>query len=654
MAMQKPSWQRELGNFKGIKSLFLLERNVNDLYPFWDGDAALNDAERPLFVTLQELLHAAFAEDGRAGRYQVVFFDPLRRFNNPFHDARIEGLLAEAGRVAAEQQAEAERVNSFGHPRQGSVGDQASELVRDARIIRALLTSSVESGEGRREAQAPGGRQPVAVVVDMASRLVNMPTSLDADETEFFTNLFVAANDALRVALDDGVQSSRNALVLVVGSRADLPSWFVASNPNMRDIAIPNPDRAARELYVRAMMPGAARPMLASDGEKSEAERFIDMTDGMTLRELDELRRMAARGADPSGGLCSLVDVYKYGLRENKWASLLDKLEQNPAEVIRRRVKGQDHAVDAVVSVLKRSVLGLSGATHSGGGKPKGVLFLSGPTGTGKTEIVKAVTEMLFGDERSCLRFDMSEYQGENSDQKLFGAPPGYVGYSQGGQLTNAVRANPFSVILFDEIEKACPSIMDKFLQILEDGRMTDGQGTTVYFSETIIFFTSNVGFARAVYDASGRHVVDHETLIGPGEPYETIRAKVMASMKAVFRPEFLGRIGNNVVVFDYIDDVSAAAIARQKVEGVNRVVEKQQGVHVEVDDVCLQWVVRNSLSGDVREKGGRGIANFVESAYLNVLSNFLFDARCPRGSVVRAMCDGDALRFELQDGGVM
>lgn len=654
MSIQRQQWQRELRNFKGIKSLFLLEGNVNDLYPLWDGCDTLDNPASANFSTLNELLHAVFSEDITSSEYQVVYYDPLRRFSNIFQEQDVERYLSAAGGAAADMQAESDRVNSFGRGRQAQPS-QASELVQDSRLIRALLTSPLQLDGaggphlGGNRGNAPTAK-PVAVVVDMASRILSSPTHLDPDETSFFTNLFVAASDALRIRSQDGLNSYRNTLILIASRRNDLPDWFVTGNPNMRTVTVPNPDRATRELYVQSMIP----PSLPAEGfvlgEKTETERFVDTTDAMTLRELDELRRMHDRDAQGSD-LAALVDVYKYGLKENKWAAMLEKLEHDPGEVIRRRVKGQDQAVDAVVSVLKRSVLGLSGATHSGGGKPKGVVFLSGPTGTGKTEIVKAVTEMLFGDERSCLRFDMSEYQGDNSDQKLFGAPPGYVGYSQGGQLTNAVRANPFSVVLFDEIEKASPSIMDKFLQILEDGRMTDGQGTTVYFSETLIFFTSNIGFSREVYDASGRHVVDHQTLIGPGEPYEAVRDKVMVAMKAAFKPEFLGRIGNNVVVFDYIDDASAALIAQQKIDQVNRAVLKQQGVHVEVDQGCISLVIQASLSTDVKEKGGRGIANYVESEYLNTLAEYLFDSRVPRGATVCASAQDGHIVYSTQTG---
>ena len=142
----------------------------------------------------------------------------------------------------------------------------------------------------------------------------------------------------------------------------------------------------------------------------------------MLLTELDELRRLYARGGTAPEHVTELVDLYKYGIRENRWSAMMDKLRDDPAAALRRRVKGQDAAIAKIVSVLKRSVLGFSGMQHSSGTKPKGVLFLAGPTGTGKTEIVKAVTELLFGDERSYLRFDMSEYAADASDQKLFGA----------------------------------------------------------------------------------------------------------------------------------------------------------------------------------------------------------------------------------------
>ena len=643
-------WQRELLNFKGIKSMFVLEKNVCDIYPYWPEDSECSqDVE---FLEINELMRALFEQRISGGSYKVICYNPISRFANPFNDAELEQYLRAADREAAQIRLENERVNSFGSSGVGNGQRNIADIVNDTMLIRALLTRTLhvdfsggdQNSDKDDSLSASSEAKPIAVVIDMASRMLSSPNALEAEEITAFSNLLIAARESLRV---DGM--NRNTLILIVNNLRDLPEWFISSNPEMRSLVIPVPDRETRQIYVETAF-SLNTSSISVDG-KSDGEIFIDKTDGMSLKELDELRRMYARQDMAESNLSSLVDVYKYGLKENKWASVIEKLERDPETAIKRRVKGQDQAVSAVVSVLKRSALGLSGATHSSSSKPKGILFLSGPTGTGKTEIVKSVAELLFGDERSLLRFDMSEYQSDNADQKLFGAPPGYVGYAEGGQLTNAVRANPFSVVLFDEIEKATSSIMDKFLQILEDGRMTDGQGNTVYFSETIIFFTSNIGFSEEVFDPSGRHVVDHVTLIKPGEPYESMQSKVMDSMKANFKPEFLGRIGNNVIVFNYIDDASAGEIVNARIDQINRTVESQHGVVVEAEPSCVAMLVERALQADVKEKGGRGIGNLIETEYLNRLSDFLFDSKVMRGEEIHALAVDDIVVFSRSGG---
>ena len=217
----------------------------------------------------------------------------------------------------------------------------------------------------------------------------------------------------------------------------------------------------------------------------------------------------------------------------------------------------------------------------------------------------------------------MSEYGQSHSDQKLLGAPPGYVGYEAGGQLTNAVRKNPFSILLFDEIEKAHPSILDKFLQILEDGRMTDGQGNTVYFSETVIIFTSNLGiFTR---DATGARHAN----VTPDMNYSEVRERVKSAIEEYFklelgRPEILNRIGENIVVFDYIrEDVAEQILDSQikKISG-NLLTEKR------IELVITAKAKAQLLSAATANlgNGGRGIGNIVESMLIDPLSRYMFD----------------------------
>ena len=591
------SWQRELATFKGIKSLIVLEGNVNDLYPLRVSNDGL---EAEMFFDLFTNIKSIYEDE--PSPYRVLMFDPVRLFSN------VSGNWLDGYVKAASASAEAERQTKDAlNMSVAGAPVQTRPMQCYAETIRAMLMKQVDFSSEDLPEDAP-----VCVVINMASRLLSTASNLMTDEMEFFTNLYLGVQEAMGYP-------AKNTLVLITENVRSLPVWFIEDNPMMRTITIPRPDRDLRSKYIYGN--------LFTDKEPGDdaVERFVDLTDGMGIQELEELGRMYHQSAQDTSELSGLVNVYKYGFKEDRWAQMAEKLSAcDPVAEIKRRVKGQDQAVEAVVSVLKRSVIGLSGATHSSNSKPKGVLFLSGPTGTGKTEIVKAVTELLFGDERSMLRFDMSEYQEQNSDQKLFGAPPGYVGYEEGGQLTNAVKANPCSIILFDEIEKASPQIMDKFLQILEDGRMTDGQGTTVYFSESLIFFTSNIGFSKEVRDYSGA-IVSRET-IESDTPYDEICESVEDAMQVFFKPEFLGRIGNNVAVFNFIDNETALKILQSKVEQVNKRASEILHVPVRITDEALEHLHSLAVSDRVKQKGGRGIGNLVESDYLNRLSDFAFD----------------------------
>ena len=192
---------------------------------------------------------------------------------------------------------------------------------------------------------------------------------------------------------------------------------------------------------------------------------------------------------------------------------MLRQRMKRASEILEARIKGQGHALDKTLDILARSILGLSGA-QSGAmhTRPRGALFLVGPTGVGKTELAKAVTELLFGDESACHRFDMSEFMEETSVSRLIGAPPGHQGHEKGGQLINAANRRPFSVFLFDEVEKAHPRVLDLFLQILDEGRLTDSRGSTAYFSEALIIFTSNIGIVQGV---TGNQYGDERPALG-------------------------------------------------------------------------------------------------------------------------------------------
>ena len=355
------------------------------------------------------------------------------------------------------------------------------------------------------------------------------------------------------------------------------------------------------------------------DELRAVQERFAALTEGFSFTELNGLRKLCKNEGFAMKDMCGVIDLYKYGVRENPWRSLdIEKL-RGAEEYFHSRVKGQDAAIVRTLDVVKRAVTGLSGLQGSSHTRPKGVLFFAGPTGTGKTETAKTLAAQLFGDDSCCIRFDMSEYSQSHSDQKLLGAPPGYVG----GQLTNAVRNAPFSILLFDEIEKAHPSVMDKFLQILEDGRMTDGQGNTVYFSECVIIFTSNLGIYTRAADGGRQQNVT------PDMPYPVVQKRVRSAIEEHFklelgRPEILNRIGENIVVFDFIRPEAARKILRSQVDRIFRDLSAERRIEITISERAYSVLLEHVLGN--LENGGRGIGNIVGALLIDPLSRFLFD----------------------------
>ena len=422
-------------------------------------------------------------------------------------------------------------------------------------------------------------------------------------------------------------------MILITNKSNDIPAWFYLQNPNVKMITVSVPTSEEREAFVKKYHPSffAAEILREERAYFNEhpdelekiQDRFAALTDGFSFTELNGLRMLCKNEKIHMKDLCDVVDLYKYGIKENPWKSL-DLAELRNAQVqFESRVKGQNYAVTKTLDVIKRAVTGMSGLQGSSHSRPKGVLFFAGPTGTGKTETAKTLAEILFGDESCCIRFDMSEYGQSHSDQKLLGAPPGYVGYEAGGQLTNAVKKNPFSILLFDEIEKAHPSVLDKFLQILEDGRMTDGQGNTVYFSESIIIFTSNLGI-YTLDEFGNRH-----SNVNSDMPYDEVKTRVRTAVEDYFklqlgRPEILNRIGENIVVFDFIRPDVAKLILTSQIEKISTNLALEKHILLSFSDKARETLSNESLNN--LSNGGRGIGNVVENLLINPLSRYLFD----------------------------
>jgi Cdc48 subfamily AAA family protein len=578
---EKPRWVRDFLRFLPLKSQFVLSGNVRDRFPRLGPQGELT------ILPLTAYLGAELVE---AGIERVIAYDPARGFRLPPITGRDP---------KADQRYFTEQTIAF-----DSAGIAPASIERFFELSTKLVTTAPE---------------PTAIIVDFAARMIVHPERLIDSEHRGFTNALVAG-----LAVEPKVhprtrQPYYNPLIAIVEKEGDLPDWLVVNNPRLRHVPLPKPDHIVR----RAVISKLSRSLKSSDAEpeavKKAEQAFVDGTEGLLVADVANIAQLARTEGLAVTDAAEAVRRYKLGITEDVWRKIDREKLKGAEQYVQARVRGQEHAVQHMLDIVKRAATGIGGKR---GGRPRGVAFLAGPTGVGKTELAKTITSLLFGDESAYIRFDMSEFSAEHADQRLIGAPPGYLGYDSGGELTNAIRQKPFSVVLFDEIEKAHPRILDKFLQILDDGVLTSGRGERVYFSESLIIFTSNLGMTRTLQD--GSRVAN----VTPGEPLDEVRRKVRHEIERHFkleisRPEILNRIGENVIVFDFIRAPVAREIFGLMVDRVIEDVRSEQQLTLSLtpqagarlEELCL---------GDL-SNGGRGIRNQVEVHLINPLARALF-----------------------------
>ncbi len=592
-----PRWLRDLDRLLPIRSQFVVSGNIRDsvLSPVGDGWLQV-----PLLRALWERLKAQ-------GYGYILVYDPA------------DGLRV--------------------YPNEPAVVALATQI-HELKLQDGAMPMGLESLTTLRRRLAASRAARGALVLDFASRLARAPDHLDAGEHRFFVaaeKLSLSATPivpkppegtAPATVPPEPTLSSLplfNPILWLVNRPQDLPSWFALDSERIAALIVGRPDYEARQAAARrlvALLPGHAE---ADAAQRAEAvRRFTDGTDGLSLAALADIAQLAVRQGIPLAGIDDAVRSYKVGATDNPWRKdyLRDKI-RNARAALEDRVKGQHQAATKTVDILMRSVMGLTGAqARAGSGRPRGVLFFAGPTGVGKTELAKTLTQLIFGDERAYIRFDMSEFAEEHTGARLLGAPPGYIGYDAGGELTDAVKERPFSVILFDEIEKAHPRILDKFLQILEDGRLTDGRGDTAYFSEAILIFTSNLGIY--VDDGHGNRTQN----VRPSDSYEVVETRVREAIADHFkyrlgRPEILNRIGDNIVVFNFIVPEVAVLILAGMLKNVTRRLAEEHQLELVIPDPIRARLL--DLCTRDLSNGGRGIGNTLESVFINPLARALF-----------------------------
>ena len=590
---ERSRWLRDLLRFLPLKSQFVLSGNVRDLQL-----AEVVTAT----VTPQPLLQTLAIELRRAGYSQVLAYDPMTGFRAltiPGEDGGAsDALMRQLGLT----------------PGQGGAAPAGVDLFADV-IQRAVTWSASDS--------------PITIIADFASRLIIRQDALSVAEHQMFTKALMLSHQARTRPYGSPSRPFFNSIIWIVDKEGDLPDWFVVENPRIRHVPVSKPDHQARHKLSTILLRNFEGAATATPEVIAEAmTSIVEQTEGLLLVDLAAIVQL---GRNEGIGLTQIGDAvrrYKVGVTEDPWARLDREKIRNGVDFIASRVKGQAHAINHVVDIVKRAVTGVGAPRR--GSRPRGVAFLAGPTGVGKTELAKTLTSLLFGDESAYIRFDMSEFSAEHSDQRLIGAPPGYVGYNVGGELTNAIRDKPFCVLLFDEIEKAHPRILDKFLQILDDGVLTSGRGDRVYFSEAFIIFTSNLGIYRLDHDGARVPNVTSTDL------FEDVQLKVKDEIERHFktvlnRPEILNRIGDNILVFDFVRPEIAIKIFESMVRGILDDVLTSNGISVSLASTAYNQLAALCLTD--LSNGGRGIRNKVETHLVNPLARSLFDLDVTHGT---------------------
>ena len=304
---------------------------------------------------------------------------------------------------------------------------------------------------------------------------------------------------------------------------------------------------------------------------------------------------------------------------------------------LRKCIIGQDEAVKKISDTIKRSRAGISDPN-----RPIGSFIFLGPTGVGKTELTKALAEFMFNDEKALIRVDMSEFMERHSVSKLIGAPPGYVGFDEGGGLTEMVRHRPYSIVLFDEIEKAHPEVFNVLLQVLDNGRLTDSKGRTVNFKNTIIIMTSNIG----------ANYIDKMEKMGFGErdksggDYANVKEKVMEAMKDFFRPEFLNRI-DDVVIFDILSMVAIREIVKIQIDLVRERLSSKE-ISLELTDEAYEYLAKEGYNP---QYGARPLKRLIQNKILNQVASFIISKGILKGGTVSVSVKNNDLVFDIKKG---